>query len=104
MAAATFGIDLLAFKAGLVGGLLSLSYEKKRTPWQAGVSILSGAVLAGYLGPVATEYFSLSEGGASGASFLIGLLAMRIIPGLFELAGRIARNPLEYLGKKKKED
>ena len=57
MAAAAFGIDLLAFKAGLIGGFLSLSYEKKRTPWQAGVSILSGAVLAGYLGPLVHAYF-----------------------------------------------
>lgn len=100
MAAATFGIDWLAFKAGIVGGFVSLTYERKRSPWQAGLSILTGAVLAGYLGPMAAEYLTMSETTTSGASFLIGLLAMRIIPGLFQLGGQFAKNPLDVIKKK----
>jgi len=100
MAAAFFGIDILAFKAGLIGGFLSLWYEKKRTPWQAGISILSGAVLAGYLGPMVKEYFHLSDGSASGAAFLLGLGAMRLVPGLLGLAASFAKNPLAFLKRK----
>lgn len=94
------GLDILALKTGLIGGFVALAYEKKRTPRQAIVSIASGAVLAGYLGPVAATFFDL-EGAVGGVCFLVGLLSMRIVPVLFGFAEDKTTQVLEKMTKKK---
>lgn len=96
---AGLGLDIMAMKSGLVGGFVSLAYEKKRAFRQALVSIASGAVLAGYLGPMAATFFEL-EGAVGGVGFLVGLLAMRIIPALFGYAEEKTSQVLEKVTKK----
>lgn len=83
---AGLGMDVTALKSGLVGGFFSLSYNRKRTARGAMVSIASGAVLAGYLGPLVAEFFGVTGKAYSGACFLIGLLSMQLVPWIFELA------------------
>lgn len=94
------GMDILAIKSGLVGGFMSLTYEKRRTPRQAIVSILSGMILAGYLGPLAASFFDLEGGPYSGACFIIGLLSMRIVPMIFAKAEDLVKST-ELINKKK---
>lgn len=80
------GLDFLALKSGLVGSFLALAYEKKQTPRRAAVSIASGAILAGYLGPMAAQFFGMEGSTYAGACFLVGLLSMRIVPMIFARA------------------
>lgn len=80
------GLDYLALKSGLVGSFLALAYEKKQTPRRAAVSIASGAILAGYLGPMAAQFFGMEGSTYAGACFLVGLLSMRIVPMIFARA------------------
>lgn len=94
------GMDILAIKSGLIGGFMSLTYEKRRTPRQAIISILSGMILAGYLGPLAASFFDLEGGPYSGACFIIGLLSMRIVPMIFSKAEEVVRST-EFINKKK---
>lgn len=94
------GMDIIAIKSGLIGGFMSLTYEKRRTPKQAIVSILSGMILAGYLGPLTASFFDLEGGPYSGACFIIGLLSMRIVPMIFAKAEDFVKST-EIINKKK---
>ena len=80
------GLDYMALKSGLIGSFLALSYEKKQTPRRAIISIASGAILAGYLGPIAAQFFGMQGPTYAGACFLVGLLSMRIVPLIFARA------------------
>ena len=80
------GLDYMALKSGLVGSFLALAYEKKQSPRRAAASIASGAILAGYLGPVAASFFGMEGPTYAGACFLVGLLSMRIVPMIFARA------------------
>ena len=84
--ATSLGLDYLALKSGLVGSFLAMAYEKKQTPRRALVSIASGAILAGYLGPIAAQFFGMEGPTYAGACFLVGLLSMRIVPMIFARA------------------
>jgi fructose-specific phosphotransferase system IIC component len=97
MIAASIGLDLLAFKSGMVGGLVSLTYEKKPTFVQAALAIIVGAITAGYVGPLVRHYLQLDNNLYGGVNFLLGLLAMRLTPGLFTLAERFASDPVKLI-------
>lgn len=101
LAITSLGLDILALKSGLVGGFIALTYEKKRTPGKAAISILSGAILAGYLGPIAAHFFNLEGTTFGGVCFLVGLLSMRIVPVLFEVAEEKVRAVAERVTEKK---
>ena len=94
------GLDIAAMKAGMMGGFMSLTYEKRRTARQAVVSIASGAILAGYLGPLASQVFGLEEQAYGAACFIIGLLSMRLVPWIFQAAEQRVR----AIGTKKKNN
>lgn len=98
LALAGLGLDLLALKSGMMGGFVALAYEKRHSARQAVVSIASGAVLAGYIGPVAATFFDL-EGAVGGVCFLVGLLSMRIIPILFKFAEEKTLKTMERVTK-----
>lgn len=48
-----FGIKLSVLLAGLIGGVVSLTYETKITFYRALLLIVSGASVAAYLQPLA---------------------------------------------------
>jgi len=100
LAIAGLGLDLMGLKSGLMGGFVSLAYEKKRTPRQAAISIASGAVLAGYVGPLAASFFQLQDA-VGGVCFLVGLLSMRIVPVLFGFAEEKTKQVLDNITKPK---
>lgn len=97
--ATSIGIDLLAFKSGMIGGFISLTWAQKPTPVQAVISIVVGAVSAGYLGPLVKDLTGAQDATYGGICFLIGLLAMRMMPYLLEWAEGIAKNPGSLLEK-----
>ena len=97
--AASIGLDLLAFKSGMIGGFISLTWAQKPTPMQAVISIIVGAVSAGYLGPLVKDMVGAGDATYGGICFLIGLLAMRTMPYLLEWAEGAAKNPGSLLEK-----
>lgn len=100
------GLDIAAMKAGMMGGFMSLTYERKRTVWQAATSIVAGAVMAGYLGPLAAQIFQLQGGTYAAGCFILGLLAMRLVPWIFLAAEHRAKALIKPTPKptKKKTD
>lgn len=90
------GIKLGLAIAGLAGGVVSLSYVKPLTRWQAILAVFTGAVCAVYLTPLAISYFQLSDAGEHGAAFLLGLTAMNIVPGFIKLSEKFRANPEDW--------
>ncbi len=87
-----FGVKAINAAAGLIGGLVSLSFLKTLTPWQAIASVFTGAAVAGYGAPVVTSYLTLSPRAEYLCAFLLGLTAMNIIPAIIESSGKLRGN------------
>ena len=90
------GIKLGLAVAGLAGGVVSLSYVKPLSKWQAFLAVFTGAVCSAYLTPLAIAYFSLTPAGEHGAAFLIGLTAMNIVPGFVRLSEKFKNSPEDF--------
>lgn len=87
------GLKFSAFVAGIVGGIISLTYENKLSFIRALTLIIVGGVTAGY-GFVAIDlYFKLSHQWAGFFGFLIGLISMRLVDSVIGLANLVRQNP-----------
>lgn len=87
------GIKVSALVAGLVGGIISLTFEQKLSFGRAVFLILTGGITSGYSYSLAEHYFGLTHelGGVFG--FTTGLISMRIINTLMGAANIVSRNP-----------
>lgn len=88
------GLKLSAFTAGIVGGIVSLTFETKLSFLRALTLILIGGVTAGYSFAAADVYFKLSHQLAGFFGFLIGLISMRLVNTLISVANLIQQNPV----------
>ena len=73
------GIKLSVLVAGLIGGIVSLTYETKLSFQRALLLIISGAATAAYLQPFLEHVLSLDTKFSAGAGFLLGLVSMKVI-------------------------
>lgn len=87
------GIKVSALVAGLVGGIISLTFEQKLSFGRAVFLIFTGGVTAGYSFSLAEHYFGFTDqlGGIFG--FTAGLISMRLINTLVGIAELISKNP-----------
>lgn len=76
--------------AGFAGAILSLTFLRGLTRKEAFWAVVTGFASAIFTTPLAVHYFGLPVDGdtQNGVAFLIGLLAMNVIPGLKALAGK----------------
>ena len=92
------GVKFATLLAGFAGGVVSLSFVSGLTKPQAILSVLTGALTAGYLTPVVLHYLSLTAPELqNGAAFFIGLTAMNIVPGLLKLSEMFKRDPRSFI-------
>lgn len=77
--------------AGFVGAILSLSFLKGLTRKEAVVAVLTGFASSVFTTPFVVAYFGLPSDVESryGVAFLIGLLAMNLIPAVKAALERI---------------
>jgi hypothetical protein len=82
---AKYGITI----AGFAGAILSLTFLQGLTRKQAFWAFMTGFGSAVFCTPLAIGFFHLEPGGETqyGVAFLIGLLAMNIIPVLKKIIG-----------------
>jgi len=91
------GVKAVTAVAGFLGAVASLSAIKPLTRAQAFLAVLTGAIVAGYLTPVAAHYLHLSDELQNGVAFFLGLTSMHIIPGLLRLGEMFRNDPLGML-------
>ncbi len=92
-ASTTAGVLLVKYGViigGFAGAILSLTFLRGLTRGQAVAAFFTGFASAVFCTPLAISYFNLGTSGETqyGVAFLIGLLAMNIIPVLKSLVGQ----------------
>lgn len=86
------GLELPSLMAGLLGGVLSLRFQKgKATPAKAAFLILAGAITAGYLTPMIATYGNISVELQNALSFIIGLASMRILEATLVAVDKLSK-------------
>jgi hypothetical protein len=92
------GIKLSVLISGLIGGIVSLTYDTKISFARALLLILGGASTAAYLQPVAQHYLGLPEQFSTGLGFIMGLVSMKIIEFLIENTEKYLKSNLRPNG------
>jgi len=88
------GVKVGSVFAGTVGGILSLSMLPKLTFRKAVTAVLGGGACAGYLTPLVAEYLSIGSRNLENAmAFVLGVVGMNIVGGLFLMSDRWRENP-----------
>lgn len=100
-----YGIKLSVIVAGFLGGIISLSYVRQLSCTQMATAVCTGTVTTHYLTPLALHYSGVAIDLESGIAFLIGIMAMNIIPGFLRLSDIFKSDPRSFIpGKKGNSD
>lgn len=94
------GIKLSVLLAGLIGGVVSLTYEEKMSTKRALILILAGASTAAYLQPIAEHFANIPENLSTGLGFVLGLVSMKLIDYLQLNATAVFNNYLKVRNAK----
>jgi len=85
-----------ALIAGFMGSVVTLSFVRDLPRLAMLTSVGTGAVTAHYITPLVwLSWPALS--GQFGISFLIGILAMNLIPGVMQLGEEFSKAPLRFI-------
>ncbi|MDV3166654.1 MAG: hypothetical protein Q8807_03280 ['Waltheria sp.' little leaf phytoplasma] len=78
---------------GFMGGIVRAFVAKSGTTWDKLVSGFSGAVLAGFAGPLLSSIDLISGLPVSSVAFILGLIGMYLCEGLINIARDYRDNP-----------
>ena len=95
------GIKITAFIAGLIGGVVSLTFEAKLSFGRAVTLILVGGSTSGYAFAFAHSYFAVKPEVSGFFGFCIGLVSMKLINILLSVIAIIQKNPVVLLSAPK---
>ncbi len=88
------GLRVSSLVAGLVGGVLALSMMPKLTFRKSVTAVIGGGACAGYATPIVADVLSLaSRNVENGLAFVLGVVGMNILGGLFKLSERWRERP-----------
>lgn len=93
------GLKISTLIAGLVGGLISLSYQKQMKWYKAVAIIIVGGITAAYTTPLLVTLFSMGQPLEHSLAFIMGLLGMRLTTAIIVGIEKIAENPAEFIRK-----
>ena len=94
---ALLGLKLQGAIASLVGALVALTLTKGLKPIPAFFSLLVGFVTSVFLTPLISSYFEFTATTENGIAFLIGLIGMNLVTGLFSMSKSFSTNPLNFI-------
>ena len=92
-----FGLKPSVIIAGFVGSMLTMSFVRQLTKPQMATALATGTITAHYLTPLTLYYSGLAVGLENGIAFLIGIMAMNIIPGLLKLSDMFRSDPRSFV-------
>lgn len=94
-----YGIELGFFIAGFFGSIFSLRKLPERLPWiKRLIHVAAGCLTAGYMTPVAAEFFRPGSPIAFSAAFFIGYVGLQIVDILWEQISKLKL--LDFLKRK----
>lgn len=100
---APLGLKYATLVGGFAGGVLSLTYVRSLTPVQMLMAVVTGTLSAGYLTPIVAHYVDMVQSLENGLSFIVGLTAMNVVPGIIEMSRAFKENPGRFFGRKNSE-
>jgi hypothetical protein len=96
-AAGYFGIKPSVIVAGFLGGVIAMTFVRALTRTQMTVAVITGTITTHYLTPMAVYYSGLNVERQDGIAFLIGVMAMNIIPGMLKLSEMFSNDPRSFI-------
>ena len=100
------GLKTGTLLAGFLGVVVSLRFIQGLSIVQSVLSVVTGAVVTGYIAPIIQLKLDLSAPMEHGLGFLLGLTAMNTVPGIVKLSDKFKEDPfwfIDYLrGKQEK--
>lgn len=88
------GVKASTLIAGLIGGILALSMLPKLTYRKALTAVVGGGACAAYATPIAAEMVNLtSRNLENGLAFILGVVGMNILGGIFKLTDHWRQRP-----------
>jgi hypothetical protein len=91
------GVKAGAVVAGFVGGVVSLSLIRNLTPLSAVGTVLGGTACAAYLTPIVLEYTGLNGSMEHALAFLLGIVGMNGVAGVFKISERFKSQPIDTI-------
>lgn len=80
--------------AGLFGGIVSLRFFDKLSPWARAGTAIGGAVIAHFATPLVVGFFEVAPHNEGGVGFVLGLFGMSIVAATFDVIPAVVRNRL----------
>lgn len=75
------GVNTQLILSGFAGGVVKAFYDRDRSPWIVVGKLVSGLLVANYLGPVAVKYTGFPE---PPTGFIVGFGAMLVAQGIVD--------------------
>jgi hypothetical protein len=94
-----FGVKHSALLAGFVGSLVALTFLRELTRLQMLTALGTGLATSTYLTPLVMHYFGVTQDMNDGVAFLLGVVAMNIIPAVIAISESIKNDPLAVIKK-----
>ena len=88
-----------ALLAGFFGSLVALTFLKELTRFQMFAALLTGVTTSSYATPALMYYFELPMELNDGLAFLMGVIAMNVIPAVITVAEMRRKDPLSFIKK-----
>lgn len=93
------GVKYSATIAGFMGSIVALTFIKELTFVQLILAIITGCSTSTYVTPLVMYYFKIPVSINDGIAFLIGILAMNLIPALIALIDGVRKNAGDIIKK-----
>lgn len=93
------GVKHSALLAGFIGSLVALTFLRELTKPQMLAALGTGLATSTYLTPLAMHYFNVAQDMNDGIAFLLGVVAMNIIPAVIAVSETIKSDPLAIIKK-----
>jgi hypothetical protein len=88
------GLKVSSLVAGLIGGVMTMSMMPQLTWRRALTAVFGGGACAAYATPIAAELLGLaSRHMENGLAFVLGVIGMNLLGGVFKLSERWRDRP-----------
>lgn len=91
------GLKFSALVAGIVGGIISLTFEQRLSFMRAVLLIFTGGITSGYAFNFCQHVWGMSDELSGFFGFVMGLVSMRLIGSLIKVAEQVKENPATVL-------
>lgn len=91
------GLKFPTLIAGVIGGIISLSFIRNLSLFKGFTALLAGSFCAGYWTAPLAAYIGVSPDSDNAIAFFIGVVGMNLIAGIYKLFEAFSEKPLQTI-------